>query len=165
MECRGLARFQFKELPLQHRPHADLLQAVHHAATRLVRSERDGQRSFSTYATHVTQIDRVGGDLKASFLRTDLKVSGVKGLLDVVNKYGLTQVTLEAVDSQRNLRIISESGEIRVEGPAEVLTKSPMYGFTQCRRLNTNLAREVLDDVNFSTGRPQLGWNGSPRGR
>jgi hypothetical protein len=117
-------------------------------------------RTYSSYETHTTEIDHVEGDLQATFLRTDLRLSDIKGALDVVNHYGPTQLTLTEADPERTHRLVSESGNINIYGPADVLEKTPMYAHTQCGRLHTNLSREVLNEVNFSSGRPQMGWNG-----
>ena len=118
------------------------------------------QRIFSPYETHRTEIDQIGGKLQARFLRTELRLGAIAGSLDVINEYGDTHLTLDAPNAEGSQRVISESGRIEVEGPAEVLDSMPIYAYTQCGRLETNLSREVLDDADFSTGRPQRGWRG-----
>ncbi|MEM9660250.1 MAG: hypothetical protein AAF961_17950, partial [Planctomycetota bacterium] len=37
---------------------------------------------------------------------------------------------------------------------------SPIYAYTQCGELHTNVSRDVLEDFDFSTGSPQRGWHG-----
>ena len=117
-------------------------------------------RTHSSYETQTTQIDHIGGDLQATFLRTNLRLSAIKGVLDVVNRYGTTHLTVMNADPERAHRIVSESGKINVDGPANVLEKTPIYAHTQCGRLHTNLSRDILDDVSFSGGRPRKGWHG-----
>jgi len=121
---------------------------------------RRGTRTMSPYETRTTQIYRIDGDLQAAFLRTDLRLAAINGALDVVNHYGTTHLTVINADPERAHRIVSESGEISVDGPARVLEKTPIYAHTQCGRLHTNLSRNILDDVSFSTGRPKRGWHG-----
>ncbi len=121
---------------------------------------RNRTRSFAPYATHATEIEHVDGDVHATFLRTQLKLSAIKGSLDVTNRFGSTELTWSAVDSDRNHRVVSQSGMIRVQGPDGVLKKTPIYAYTECGRLHTNIDREILDDVSFSTGRPRRGWHG-----
>jgi hypothetical protein len=116
-------------------------------------------RTFSNYETHATQIDRVGGDVRAEFLRTDLKLTAIKGVLDVVNSFGSTHLTVDRVDRKRTHRIVSESGTISIEGKRSILQKTPIYAYTECGRLHTNLKQDVLEESAFSTGRPQMGWN------
>ena len=116
-------------------------------------------RTFSTYGTHLTQIDHISGNVQAVFLRTELKLTAIEGLLDIVNHYGPTHLTVDKVISERAHRLVSESGTIHVAGHANVL-KTPIYAYTQCGRLHTNIARDILDDASFSTGQPQMGWHG-----
>ncbi|MEX1026945.1 MAG: hypothetical protein WD049_02900 [Candidatus Paceibacterota bacterium] len=120
----------------------------------------NNMRIHSSYSTHLTQIDHVSGDLQATFLRTDLKLSEIEGTLDIVNSYGPCHLAANTADTERAHRIVSQSGTIHVQGPASVLEKTPIYAYTECGRLRTNISREILDDVSFSTGRPRRGWNG-----
>jgi len=117
-------------------------------------------RTMSSYETHKTRIDHIGGDLQATFLRTDLSLSAIKGTLDVTNHYGSTHLTVNAVDTDRAHRVVSESGRIRVDGPASILEKTPIYAYTQCGRLQTSLSRDILARASFSTGHPRIGWHG-----
>jgi len=119
-----------------------------------------GTRTTSSYETHTTQIYHIDGDLQAAFLRTNLRLTAINGVLDVVNHYGTTHLTVMNADPERAHRIVSESGKINVDGPAHVLEKTPIYAHTQCGRLHTNLSRDILDDVGFSTGHPRKGWHG-----
>lgn len=119
-----------------------------------------GRRTSYFFSTQTTEIDHIGGDLQATFLRTDLKLSAIGGVMNVVNRYGTSQLTVNAVDAEHAHRIISESGKISVDGPADVLTKTPIYAYTQCGRLHTDLSQEILDDLMISTGKPRMGWHG-----
>ncbi len=117
-----------------------------------------GTRTVSPYGTQATQIDQISGDLQAAFVRTDLRLSSVTGTLDIVNEYGPTHLTLRGLDAERAHRIISQTGRIQVEGPVQLLTATPIYAYTQCGRLHTDLPREVLENTAFST--LLRGWHG-----
>lgn len=117
-------------------------------------------RTFSTYPTHETRIERIDGDLRAEFLRTELTLSEIHGAIDVVNRFGATRLTLSAVAADGPRRIVSDSGAIAVSGEAGVLKETPIYAYTQCGRLETNVAQEVLESIDFSTGQPRMGWHG-----
>ncbi len=119
-----------------------------------------GIRSRFSFETAVTRIDNVQGNLTADFLRTDLKLAAIGGLIDIANQFGSTELRLNKASSQGTQRIVSESGTIHVVGPTAVLKKSLLYAYTQCGTMRTNLANDVLEDVNFSTGQPQMGWHG-----
>ena len=119
-----------------------------------------GLRSRFSYATDVTRIDNVQGSLIADFLRTDLKLAAIGGLVDVVNRYGTTELTLNKSKSDGVQRIVSESGTISIVGPAAMLKKALLRAYTQCGTIRTNLGNDILEDVNFSTGRPQMSWHG-----
>jgi hypothetical protein len=120
----------------------------------------DDTRTFSHYETQATRIDRIGGDLLADFLRTDLWLAGIAGKLDVVNEYGTTHFTPGGGNAGQPHRIVSESGAIHVEGPAKDLRAMPLFAYTQCGKLHTNLSREVLDDLSFGTSHPARSWQG-----
>jgi hypothetical protein len=93
-------------------------------------------------------------------LRTDLKLATIKGQVDVVNRYGTTEFKLDKASSSGIQRIVSESGAITVMGPAAVLEKASVRAYSQCGTARTNLSSSILEDVSFSTGRPQMGWHG-----
>lgn len=42
-------------------------------------------RTFATYKTHTTDINHISGDLKAVFLRTELRLNAIGGMIDVIN--------------------------------------------------------------------------------
>ncbi len=119
-----------------------------------------GLRTRSSYGTSTTRIDRVQGNFTAEFLRTDLKLAAIGGLIDVVNEFGTTELTMGGANAKKAQRIVSESGTINVVGRAEPLKQSLLHMYTQCGTLRTNLADDILEDTNFSTGRPQMAWQG-----
>jgi hypothetical protein len=123
-----------------------------------------GTRTFSPYAMQPARIEEVAGDLIASFLRTEVDLQNISGRVDVTNRFGVTRWAISeaagALATERNHRIVSDGGQIFLTGPASVLTKTPLFAYTQCGRLHTNLSREVLDDANFSTGHPRQNWHG-----
>jgi len=122
-----------------------------------------GERTSYPFETHETQIDHIGGDLHAEFLRTDLTLSAIEGVLDVVNQFGTTHLAADTVRVDEANRVLSESGEITVTGPIGVLEALPIYAYTQAGRLHTNISRDILQETNFSGGRPQMGWRGFVR--
>ena len=117
-------------------------------------------RTFSTYPTHDTRIERIGGKLRADFLRTDLTLAEIRGLIDVINRFGTTRLVLDRASDGGAQRFLSDSGTISVTGAVEVLRETPIHAYTQVGRLETNVSQEVLDEVSFSTGRPRTGWHG-----
>lgn len=119
-----------------------------------------GGRAAYIYETKPTRIDQIAGDLHAEFLRTDLTLSAIGGVLDIVNRFGATSLTMDDVKFGETHRILSESGEITVSGPSAVLERLPIYAYTQAGRLHTNIAKDILKDVNISGGRPQMAWRG-----
>jgi hypothetical protein len=120
-----------------------------------------GTRTASPFETQSTSIRDIGGDLTAWFLRSDLSVGKISGAIDVRNDYGDTIFALdETLDSGRAHRILSESGAIALAGKAALLKKSAIYAHTACGTLHTNLKREALDDVDFTTGWPRRAWSG-----
>ena len=123
-------------------------------------SHRDNTRSYRPYDTHSTLITNIGGNLEANILRTNLKLIEIKGTLDVTNEFGTTDIELRKIDAELFHRILSQAGTINITGPASVLEKTPIYAHTQSGRMHTNISREILDDVSFSTGYPRVGWHG-----
>jgi len=121
---------------------------------------KNGTRTFRTAETHSTHINHINGNVEAMFLRTDLKLFAIKGVLDVMNRYGSTRLTVDTANFNDAHRIVTESGDIYVVGHDSVLEKMPIYAYTRCGQLHTNIARDILDSVNFSTGIPQKEWNG-----
>ncbi|TWT91506.1 prefoldin domain-containing protein [Stieleria varia] len=108
-----------------------------------------------------TVISNVQGNVNALLLRADLHLSDLAGVVNVQNDYGPTHWTLSGQESfEKPMRIVSHSGMITVRGDRELLSKTPIYAHTQCGELKTNLPREILDDVDFTTGSPARSWSG-----
>ncbi len=122
---------------------------------------RDGMRTARPSETATTLIRDVTGNLKAHFLRTNLEVENILGTIDVRNEFGDTSFELEnAFDETSVHRIVSESGSIELSGDTALLSKIPLYAHTLSGVLHSNIARDVLDEVSFSTGRPYRNWHG-----
>ncbi len=120
-----------------------------------------GFRTAYSFETQSTTISNVRKDLRGWFLRTDLHLSNLGGVIDVRNEYGETHLELhDQAKIDQPMRVISESGEINLTGPRSLLETIPIYAYTLCGTLQVNLTRKILDDVSFSTGSPRRGWSG-----
>ena len=125
-------------------------------------TQHSGQfRTANIYDTAKTDISNVKGNIKARFLRTNLHLSELHGAIDVHNEYGATSLTLTApVTIDRAMRIISESGQITLKAKSDLLESIPIYAYTQCGALHTDLSQSILEYNNFSTGTPRRSWQG-----
>jgi hypothetical protein len=120
-----------------------------------------GFRTAYSYAPSEMSISNVQGTLQATLLRTDLQLSNILGIVDVMNEYGSTHWTVsDDLSIHQAMRIVSQSGRITLSGPRSVLESLPLYAHTQCGKMKTDLSRETLDDVDFTTGTPQRNWTG-----
>jgi hypothetical protein len=121
----------------------------------------DGTRTAYSFSTASTEIIDVTGDLHAHFLRTNLQIKTVRGVIDVQNEFGDTKILLdESTATDKAHRIISESGIAEVSGSEEKLQSMPIYAHTLCGTIVTDQGREILDDISFSTGAPRRNWSG-----
>lgn len=120
-----------------------------------------GTRTAHSFDTQATEIRDVDGNLSAWFLRTHLSLQGIAGIIDVRNEFGDTELSLDkSFDCETTHRIVSENGTIDVTGSNRLLEKLSIYAHTLCGTLFTNLNRDILDDVSFSTGQPRRNWSG-----
>ncbi|MCA9259918.1 MAG: hypothetical protein KDA61_11990, partial [Planctomycetales bacterium] len=117
-----------------------------------------GSRTMYVDASYATRIDNVVGRISGTFLRTDLTLRACGGPIDVENAYGDTRCDATGLLATGLHRITSHSGSIRVTGERSALTAIPIYAFTQCGRLETNLEEDALESRMFSTGQPRRGW-------
>ena len=121
----------------------------------------DGLRTAYSFETQATTISNVKKNLAGWFLRTDLHLHNLGGVIDVRNEYGETHLEWnDQAKIDQPMRVISESGKINLTGPRSVLETIPLYAYTLCGTLRIDLSRKVLDDVNFSTGNPRRSWSG-----
>lgn len=120
-----------------------------------------GYRTSYTYETEATRFSNIKGNLVAHFLRTDLHLDHIGGLIDIRNEYGTTSLAVESAESiDRAMRVITESGQINLFASRECLESVPIYAYTQCGTIHTDLPRAVLDDIDISTGTPVRNWQG-----
>lgn len=125
---------------------------------------KDGWRIGYPSSPHECTISGIDGDLSAWFTRETLSIERVAGQIDVTNEAGDTTLTLAELSSNAAHRVISDSGVIEVRTSAAVLGTLSVMAVTDQGSVRTNAAREVLDDVNFSTGDPLDGSRRSWRG-
>ena len=120
-----------------------------------------GTRTARAYETARTVVRNVSGDVQAHFVRTNLEMGNIGGAIDIQNEFGDSRLVLgKAFDKASSHRIVSESGEIELTGESEIFSRIALYAHTQTGILHTNLKRDVLSDISFSTGAPRLGWRG-----
>lgn len=120
-----------------------------------------GFRTSYSYDTANTQFNNISGKLTAHFLRTQLALGDIAGAINLQNEFGNTKLHFnEGHKIESAMRIISQSGKIEFKAPPAVLSSIPIYAYTLCGTIRTDLGREVLDDVSFSTGNPRRSWSG-----
>ncbi len=121
----------------------------------------DDSRTAYSFETKATEISNVQNNLVAWFLRTNLRVTGVGGVIDIRNEFGSTELDWrDQTKLEAAMRVVSESGTIKLTGPRKILESIPLYAHTLCGTLHSNLQRSILDDVSFSTGNPRRSWSG-----
>lgn len=120
-----------------------------------------GFRTTYSLEPQATKISNVKKNFTGWFLRTDLHLHNLGGVIDVQNEYGETHLEVSGqAKIDQPMRVISESGKINLTGPRAVLEAMPLYAYTMCGTLRSDLSREFLDDVSFSTGSPTRNWSG-----
>ena len=114
-------------------------------------------RTARQYDTQRTVISDVTGNMTAWFLRTEVAVDRIGGVIDIRNEYGDTKLEFDKLlDATLSHRIISESGAIEISGTRDVVEAVPTYAHTLCGTIHSNIPREVLDQFNFQIGRALL---------
>jgi hypothetical protein len=124
----------------------------------------NGTRHARHFATATTRMSTIKGNVKAWFLRTDLRLSKIKGSVNVKNEFGDTWINLdECLDEKQTHRLVTESGLIEVVGDAEEFKRVPLYANTLCGSIFTNVDDDFLEDnsISFkSLGHPERSWSG-----
>ena len=125
---------------------------------------RNNNRHARHDATATTQLSTINGNVDAWFLRTNLRLSKIKGSLDIKNEFGDTWLNLdECLDEEKAHRVLTESGLIEVVGDVAEFKRIPLYANTLCGSISTNLDDELLDDNSISykaLGHPERSWSG-----
>ena len=106
----------------------------------------------------------IDGDFSAWFTRVDLKLTGIAGRIDVRNEFGETSLTVQKPLADKPHRLLSDSGRIELSLPGNQLQRLPVLALTNCGKARCNAARDVLEEINFTTSsagdRSRRGWRG-----
>lgn len=124
----------------------------------------DDWRIHDAAAAHECTVRDVDGDFSAWFVRETLKLENIVGQIDVNNEAGDTLLTAARLAPNAAHRVISDSGIIEIAATADALSAMPVMAVTNTGSVCTKAAREVLDDVNFTTGSPHDGTRRNWRG-
>ena len=120
-----------------------------------------GFRTTFAADTANTTIRKVSGNLTAHFVRTNLQLANISGVIDIQNEFGDTSAALtDNFDRNSVHRILTESGTIEINALKKVLAQIPVYAHTMTGAIHSNVDRKVLDTVRFSTGNPRRNWTG-----
>jgi hypothetical protein len=113
-----------------------------------------GQRTAYTPAPRTLSCSNVDGDLTAWFVRSDLKLNGIGGRIDVRNDFGDTLLDVgKALPPGQAHRVVSESGKVEVRFARGTLGKLPLIALTNCGTIRTNIDQGVLESTNFTVSR------------
>jgi hypothetical protein len=149
----------------------DRLEDIHgsaliHSTVELVNTgtqHEDGKRISYTPAARECTIKNVDGNLTAWFSRSNLKIEGISGKINVMNESGDTQWEARSSLPEAAQRIVSDCGKIDVALKVSALGKLPVFALTGHGNVTTNASQEVLEDTNFgirdSQGRHR-NWRG-----
>ena len=140
----------------------DVIEAIHGnvtitGATEMVNTGENysgGQHTMYTPAPRTLTCSNVDGDFTAWFVRSDLKLKGIGGRIDVRNDFGDTLLDVDkALQAQQGHRVVSESGKVEVRFAKATLGKPPLFALTNCGTIRTNVGQDVLESTNFSVAR------------
>jgi hypothetical protein len=107
----------------------------------------DGFRTAYMPAPRHCSITGVAGNLTAHFIRSDLHLAGIAGVVDVENDYGDTDWSVARDPAEGAHRVVSHSGLVRAVLAPDALPPLPLYAATNCGTLRTSFNRDVLDDL------------------
>lgn len=110
----------------------------------------DGFRTAYTPAPRRCSIAGVAGNLTAHFIRSDLHLAGIAGVVDVENDYGDTDWSVARDPAEGAHRVVSHSGLVRAVLSPDILPPLPLYAATNCGTLRTSFNRDVLDDLSVA---------------
>jgi hypothetical protein len=123
----------------------------------------DGRTCYTPPA-RTLKCGKVEGDLTASFLRSDLRLTAIGGRIDVRNEFGDTTLDIAKPLPDVPHRIISESGRIEVHLAKGVLGKLPLQALTNCGTIRTNAPQDMLETTDFTLARDETGASRDWRG-
>jgi hypothetical protein len=97
----------------------------------------------------------VDGDFTVRFVRSDLKLKGIGGRIDVRNDFGDTLLeAVKALAADRAHRIVSESGKVDVRlAKGMPISTPPLIALTNCGTIRTNIDQDVLESTSFTVSR------------
>lgn len=113
-------------------------------------SHRGDSWTQYTASSRSCSVQQVEGDFTGHFVRSDLSLSDISGVVNVENEYGDTSLILDAEPADGSHRVVSYSGRIRLELGPDVEPKAPLFAATNCGTLVTNLGRRDIEDLNMT---------------
>jgi hypothetical protein len=99
----------------------------------------------------------ITGSFTAWCGRMKLKLAGLAGQIDVRNEFGDTELKLDRSISKHAHRVVSQAGRIDALVPRALLDRIPLFAATSHGKVETNVDRDVLDELNFGTPGPEPG--------
>jgi hypothetical protein len=108
----------------------------------------DGFRTAWTPEPRDCSIVNVDGNLTAHFIRSELRIAEIAGIVNVRNDYGDTEWSVARGPAEGAHRVVSHSGLVRAVLPPDVLPPLPLYAATNCGTLRTSFNQDVIDDLN-----------------
>jgi hypothetical protein len=92
----------------------------------------------------------ISGDFRAQLLRVNLRLSEVRGSLDVKNDFGDTRLVIAAPLLSTIHHVSSESGKITLQLSKDALQKTPLLAATECGTIRVLKDGPELEDCNLS---------------
>ncbi len=111
----------------------------------------------------------VRGNFRAIFSRANLRLEQIGGRIDLRNDYGDTtlrgsRLLGDKPEAKVAHRIVSQSGRIDVQLPAETVKALPISALTETGTVRVRGLRDVLDDVQFRQAPGEYGRSRTWRG-
>ncbi len=109
-----------------------------------------GQISLSSELPRSYVYRDIEGDFTARLLRVNLKLSGVRGLVDVMNDFGDTELVVSEPLASGVHQVFSQSGNIQLRLSKDALDKAPLLAVTECGTVRSRRDGPPLKDGNIS---------------
>jgi hypothetical protein len=127
------------------------------------------QRTAFTPPPRTLKCSNIDGDFTAWFVRSDLRLEGISGRIDVRNDFGDTSLVVsKGLPVQQAHRVVSQSGKVEVRfAKGTPVGTPPLLALTNCGTLRTNIGQDVLESTSFTVSRDAgdgaavaRGWRG-----
>ncbi|MDA1013586.1 MAG: hypothetical protein O3A00_03925 [Planctomycetota bacterium] len=109
-----------------------------------------GFRTAFTPAARECSITNIRGNLTASFVRSNLTLRNIAGIVNVQNEFGDTQYSIAAPIQVAAHRVVSLAGGVRLNLSPGLKLGVPLFAATNCGTARTNLDRQELDDLSVT---------------